>query len=153
MIRIIFLFARIYWFFRRPLTRGVLLMNAFDNKVLLVKHTYGKDQWYFPGGHMKRHEEFQYALAREIKKELKVNLDKSKMKLRGVFLSKQNFKNDLIVLFLYIEDLELSSKNFDREIKEGKYFDIDDLPADINKGVRRRIEEYKNNNYPIASQW
>lgn len=59
--------ARFSW---RP-SRGVKCLLTHEDKVLLVKHTYGlRDVWYLPGGNVRRGEPPRIAAAREMQEEL-----------------------------------------------------------------------------------
>jgi 8-oxo-dGTP pyrophosphatase MutT (NUDIX family) len=59
--------ARLNW----RASRGVKCLLTHDEKVLLVKHTYGlRDVWYLPGGNIRRAELPREAAAREMREEL-----------------------------------------------------------------------------------
>jgi 8-oxo-dGTP pyrophosphatase MutT (NUDIX family) len=66
---------RVYWLLARPTKRGVVCLLTRGDEVLLVRHTYGRRlQWDLPGGGLRRREEPQAGIAREIREELGVEL-------------------------------------------------------------------------------
>jgi 8-oxo-dGTP diphosphatase len=65
----------VWWFVRRPHTRGVKCIVRDGERVLFVRHTYGRrDEWELPGGTLTRREEPEAAARREIQEELGVQL-------------------------------------------------------------------------------
>jgi ADP-ribose pyrophosphatase YjhB (NUDIX family) len=55
--------------------RGVKCVLVDADKVLLVRHTYGPNEWDLPGGGLKRNESPQSGARREMKEELGVEID------------------------------------------------------------------------------
>lgn len=55
-----------------------------DNRILLTK-SYGKDEYYIPGGKREPGETDEQALTREIYEELGVTIDKNTLKLIEIF--------------------------------------------------------------------
>jgi 8-oxo-dGTP pyrophosphatase MutT (NUDIX family) len=60
-----------WWRIRRP-RRSSVVVVAFDHtdRVLLVRHSYGRPLWSLPGGGMNRGEQPERAAAREVAEEL-----------------------------------------------------------------------------------
>ena len=58
------------WFFWRPEKHGVKCLLTADDRVLLVRHTYGRRSWDLPGGAIKRGEPPLHAASREMDEEL-----------------------------------------------------------------------------------
>lgn len=54
----------------RPHTRGVKCLVCSGDDVLLVRHSYGPDEWDLPGGFVRRRESFAAAARRELAEEL-----------------------------------------------------------------------------------
>lgn len=64
---------RVWWFVRRPDTRGVKCVLRHDGRVLFIRHTYGDRRvWELPGGGVARGETPAAAVAREAREELGV---------------------------------------------------------------------------------
>ena len=61
---------RVYWCVARPTVVGVKCVVANDDDVLLVRHTYGRRVWDFPGGTVRRRELPIDAARREMHEEL-----------------------------------------------------------------------------------
>ena len=60
---------------RRPRGQGAKALLVYDGQVLLVRHTYGPDQWELPGGRVRRGEDPLDALRRELAEELGITID------------------------------------------------------------------------------
>lgn len=144
----IYMAARLVWKLTKPVTAGTRVILIDNNKVLLVKHTY-QNEWYLPGGGIKKGETFEQAIRREIKEELGGELEE--LKLFGVYNNFYESKNDTIVIFV-CDKFFLSGKN-DKEIETFNYFDINDLPLNISPGTKRRIEEYKDGKFCSFGKW
>ena len=83
--------ARLYWRVRKPRTLGVRAVVVDQNgRIALVRHTYA-DQWYLPGGGVKKGESFEAALLRELREE--VALDHGRIeRVLGVYHSRREAK-------------------------------------------------------------
>src|SRR5664279_2290745 len=47
---------RVYWFILRPTTDGAKCLLTRGDRILLVRHTYGRSEWDLPGGTVARNE-------------------------------------------------------------------------------------------------
>jgi 8-oxo-dGTP diphosphatase len=66
---------RVWWFVRRPETRGVKCLLRHEGHVLFIRHTYGDRRvWELPGGGIARGETPREAAVREAHEELGVVL-------------------------------------------------------------------------------
>ena len=68
--RIAYRVLQVFWFVRRPPKQGVKCLVTCRDRVLLVRHTYGRRSWDVPGGAMKRGEPPLTAASREMSEEL-----------------------------------------------------------------------------------
>jgi len=145
--------ARIYWNIFQPVTFGVRVILINQNQVLLVRHTYlPGDKWMLPGGGVSRGESYDQAIKREIKEELDISL--KKVNWLGIFTSNLEGKRDNIILFSCLDQIDPDKIIIDpAEIKETKFFPLDQLPDDIALSHRQRILDYVKNKYPYSGQW
>lgn len=65
---------RTWWFFRRPPLQGVKCVLTDGDRVLLVRHTYGRREWDLPGGTPRRGEPPIDAASREMEEELGIQI-------------------------------------------------------------------------------
>jgi len=137
-IRFLYLGFRIYCFLFRPIRMGVRVMMIQDDKVWLVRQTYVPG-WFMPGGGLKRNETLEKAARREAREETGAEL--GKVTLMGAYSNFTEWKSDHNILFL-CTDFEFKGKP-DAEIADLRAFPLNELPADLWPGHRRRLEEYQ----------
>ncbi len=135
--RLLYLVARCYWRIFRPLTLGVKLMLIENESIWLVQHSY-QTGWFLPGGGVKRNEGLETAVRREAREEVGANL--GELSLFGVYSSTDQHKNDHVAVF-YCHDFTLGQTD-KGEIRAVQQFPLAQLPPDVSRGTRRRIEEY-----------
>jgi mutator protein MutT len=133
--------GKLYWKIIKPITIGVRIIIINDNKVLLVKHSYG-GKWYLPGGKVEKNESLREAIKRELKEEL--NIDLKEFDLFGAYSNNNEYKNDHIIIYLTKEKVILK-KHYNIEIEKVEFFDVKKLPSNVSPGTKRRIKEYLNN--------
>ena len=128
---------QLYWFTFRPRTSGVTcIIRGTDGRVLMVRHTYGKSSWSFPGGGVKRKETPEAAVRREIREELGMEL--VDLRQIGSFLSNAEFKRDTVTVFT----ARPASTALDirpEEIAEARWTEISELPSPIRPVARRAL--------------
>lgn len=142
MVKLLHLLMKLYWRIRKPVTRGVrVILINHKNEVLLVRHTY-TNGWYLPGGMVKRSESDIRALDRELLEEVGKKKYKIDRKL-GEFKNYKEYKKDTVVVYIAncLDSLN-DIKHF--EIRERKFFNINNLPGDISPGTKRRVDEFLN---------
>ena len=148
-IRILYLGFRIYCFIFRPLRMGVRVMMIQDKKVWLVCQTYVPG-WFMPGGGLKRNETLEEAARREAREETGAEL--GELNLMGAYSNFTEWKSDHNILFI-CTDFEFKSKP-DHEIAELRAFALNELPADLWPGHRRRLEDYLSGiQPPLFGMW
>jgi 8-oxo-dGTP pyrophosphatase MutT (NUDIX family) len=128
---------RFVWRITKPVTKGARVMIIREGKVLLVKHAY-QNQYFLPGGMVKKGETFEQAARRELLEE--VGMEITELKLFGEYTNFYEHKKDTIVVFL-AETGHVKSVR-DIEIEAFDFFPLDKLPTNVSPGTRRRIAEY-----------
>lgn len=88
---------RCYWFLVRPQVMGTLCLLVHDQHVLLIRNTYGRHGWTLPGGMMKRREDPEVTIRREVQEEVGVPLDT--VQNLGVLTGSQAYRRDIIYVF------------------------------------------------------
>lgn len=136
--------ARIVWRITKPRTIGVraILLDR-GGRIALVRHTY-MDQWYLPGGGVKKGESIDAALFRELAEEVGVT-GATIERVLGVYHSRREGKDDHIVIFVaHAPDASAELGRTDlAEIEEASWFTLDALPAQLSPATARRIAEYR----------
>ena len=130
----------LYWRVSRGLTLGVRAV-VLDQKrqVLLVRHTYTPG-WHFPGGGVEAGETMLEALARELLEEGNVRL-LAEPALHGLFHNPGGSGRDHVALFVVREFTWDGPPPPTAEIREARFFLLDQLPEGATAGIRRRLEE------------
>jgi ADP-ribose pyrophosphatase YjhB (NUDIX family) len=125
LIQLIYPLLRLYWFLVRPKTFGVQCVIQHRDAILLVRNTYGRKQWTFPGGSIARAETADDAIRREVREEVGLRLQH--LQRLGAFAATIDYKQDHVAVFAGVSpDRRVT---IDRaEILEARWFQPQDLP-------------------------
>ncbi len=121
---------------------GVLLIK--DGKVLLGKRNKepGKNTWSLPGGKLEFGETFEACAKREVKEETGLDIDD----LEFISLSNDRFENQhCVTLGFKAGKFFGEPANREEEIKDWKWFDLNNLPNNLFLPSRKIIENYLSN--------
>ena len=139
---------RLSWKITQLQTIGVRIFLIKNQQILLVKHTYS-NQWFLPGGGLKKGETLEQAIRRELAEELGVRIEK--LELFGAYNNFFEGKKDYIILFKS-EDFSLPNKK-DSEIDLFSFFSFEDIPKSTSPGTKRRIAEFLENKNAQFGNW
>jgi len=141
----------LYWRFARGLTLGVRggVLDP-ERGVLLVRHSYAPG-WHLPGGGVEPDETLLDALARELAEEGNVRL-KGEPRLHGIFYNPSASRRDHVAIFVVREFTWDGPPRPSAEIREARFFPLDQLPEHATAGTRRRLDEILHG-APATSRW
>ena len=134
----------------RPVTPSVRMILIKDGKTLLIHHTYAS-KWYFPGGGVKRGESLVDAAIREAWEEVGAIVHEEP-RLLGIYYYSVYGRSDHVMIYVS-EDFDLAPPPESWEIAARAWFDLDELPEDMNRSCRRRLEEYRAGGAPYSGAW
>jgi ADP-ribose pyrophosphatase YjhB (NUDIX family) len=86
----------IYWAVFKVTSVGVRVLIENEGQVLLIKHTY-RNGFYFPGGGVRRGEDFAQACKREVFEEIGLVIDK--LQLVSVYRNFLENKNNCVLIY------------------------------------------------------
>jgi 8-oxo-dGTP pyrophosphatase MutT (NUDIX family) len=122
----------VYWFLARPRTHGVKCVLTDNDRVLLVRHTYGCPDWDLPGGSIKPSEEPLTAARREMHEELGIAIDD--WTSLGEVAGRAQHRRD--TLHCFQAELDHPAFMVDLgEIDAVRWFPRHELPADLAQYV------------------
>nr|WP_246160158.1 NUDIX domain-containing protein [Aureimonas fodinaquatilis] len=124
----------------RPMTLGTRIA-AFDasGQIYLVRHTYYPG-WCLPGGGIDAGEAAEQAARREMAEEGNLLCDGS-MELIGIYFNRAASRRDHVLMFRADNVRQSAPHMGDREIAEGGFFALHELPEDTTPATRRRLAE------------
>ena len=104
---------------------------------MLIRNSYGKKHWTFPGGGVKRGEAPEAAARRETLEEVGVVVPT--LKYLGEFHSNRQYKKDTV--YCYFSETPNFTHQIDNdEIKEAKWFFLADIPPYRSPAVKTVID-------------
>jgi len=108
-----------------------------ERQVLLVKHSYGKNNWDLPGGKSEQDESVQETAKREVMEE--TGLDVEVGQLTGIYYDPNYDMHHFVFISTISHDQEPEPSS--PEILECRYCSLDELPKPISDFTIRRIHE------------
>lgn len=123
-----------------PTTVGVRVIAPLGDAVLLVRHRGGPTPWSLPGGGVDRHESMADAALRELREEAGCPAELAH--LHGLYHSFGERMSNYIAIFVCAPLGPARPPRGDLEIVDARFFPTRDLPANLDPGSRRRIEEH-----------
>jgi len=126
----------VYWFVFRPRTRGVKCVVSHDGRWLMIRNSYGRGHWTFPGGAVDRGEDPAHAAAREVREEVGIGL--GSVRSIGEYFTDAQYKRDTVYCFAAV----VTSDTFaidPAEIAEARWISPRDLPEFRGANVDRVV--------------
>ncbi len=128
---------RVVWMISRPQIEGVKCVITDGDKVLLVRHTYGRHRWDLPGGRIERQESPLAAAGREMHEEL--GLVEVAWAALGQLRVTVDRRRD--TLHLFGAELRAPAIAIDRgELAAVRWFPRTELPGDLAPHVRTILD-------------
>ncbi len=125
--------------FRIMGVKGVVVSPG--EQVLLIQHNFGNRQkWQLPGGGVKRRETLAEAIIRETNEEIGISVVPHH--IISMEFSQYNPGSFIATFFCSCEENVISPDHLNYEIAEVKWFPINNLPPEVTRSARRRIEFY-----------
>jgi ADP-ribose pyrophosphatase YjhB (NUDIX family) len=125
LIQLIYPWLQLYWFLVRQKTFGVQCVIQHRGAMLLVRNTYGRKQWTFPGGGISRGEAAEDAIRREVHEEVGLHLQS--LQHLGAFEAIIAYKRDHVAVFAGVSpDRQVTIDT--AEILEARWFQPQGLP-------------------------
>jgi ADP-ribose pyrophosphatase YjhB (NUDIX family) len=116
---------RCYWFLARPQVLGTLCLLVREQHLLLIRNTYGRHGWTFPGGMMKHGEDPEVTIRREVQEEVGLALDG--IQNLGILTGRQAYRRDIVHVF--VAPAPSAAVRIDPgEILEARWFPLAALP-------------------------
>lgn len=141
---------KLYWSLFKPETFGARIILIHDKKVLLVQHRNSKF-WNLPGGGINKNEDPEIGTLRELYEETKIKIDKADY-LLGTYCSKAEGKRDKVFIYVKETDNEIIPK-LSIELKDARWFPLDELPENATPSTRFRVGEYLQGLKNIDGVW
>lgn len=115
---------------------AAVILNS-EGYILLVKHSYGKNNWDLPGGKSEEKESAEETAIREVREEVGITVHTEQ--LTGVYYD-PNFDMHHFV-FIANKSSDQKPVPSSPEILECGFYDITDLPRPISDFTYRRIQD------------
>ncbi|HMQ31390.1 MAG TPA: NUDIX domain-containing protein [Chloroflexaceae bacterium] len=134
-----------------PTAVGVRVIAPRGDEVLLVRHRGGRFPWSLPGGGVGRHESLADSAVRELREEGGCPAEVAY--LHGLYHSFGEGMNNFIAIFVCTPLGEARPPAADLEIVDARFFPARDLPATLDPGSRRRLEEFARGERGVSRPW
>ena len=125
-----------WWALTRNSGRAVTLVGLDgEGRVLLVRHSYGSGRWSLPGGGLGVREDPEAGLRREIREELRCELEQVALAFETLDVISGGEQRG----YIFVARIAGQPRADGREILECAWFDAADLPPDTMGLARCRI--------------
>lgn len=122
-----------------PLKGCSVILTNLSGDVLLLRHSYGPDEWSLPGGGIGAREDPEAAARREIREEL--GLDMGTLEALGAF--EEVISGSPHTAYLYTSVASAHPEPDGREVIEARFFPSHSLPEPLSRLTRSRLEAWR----------
>ena len=134
--------ARYYWTLFAPKAHGAVCVIEHQNRLLLIRNTYGLRQWNFPGGRVKRGESPEATARREVQEEVGLALPEL-TGLGEIYAGPPEAKRAIV--HCHYAKVESPVLNLDAgEILEAAWFEPNQMPEFISPAVPKIMNLVQN---------
>lgn len=123
---------------KAPLAGVSIIAEDDDGGVLLVRHSYGPDQWALPGGGVDGAEHPQAAARREFFEELGCEL----VELHAIARLEETISGSPHIAHIFAARAVGQPRPDRREVIEARFFSIEKLPDNTGELARRRLDAW-----------
>lgn len=110
--------------------------HDFEGQILLVRHSYGPEGWYFPGGGVRRGESPEDAARRELREETGCAADG----LRPVGVLEEELSGAPHTAHIFAGTVNDMPKPDGREVIEARFFPTHSLPEPLSPHTKTRLK-------------
>lgn len=122
-----------------PLSGVSVIAQDCEGRVLLVRHSYGPRGWFVPSGGMARREEPVDAGVRELREETACAL----LDARLIGTMDEVISGSPHTAYVIAGRTDDEPKPDRREVVEARFFEPDDLPDELSKTARARLDFWR----------
>lgn len=134
-----------WWQLRKPKISSVsVIATDFEDRLLLVRLTYGSGSWSLPAGGIDRGEAPEAAARREFHEE--TGCEAGALVFAGIQEERiHGSQNSIHVFAAKVQGNPVSDQ---REIKDARFFPLHSLPEPLSQLTRRQLELWRGNSNP-----
>lgn len=126
-----------WWQFRQPHLTGIsVIATDLEDRLLLVRLTYGAGSWSLPTGGLKRGEAPEAAARREFREETGCEVGA----LEFVAMQEVRLHGAHHAIHVFAAKVQGNPAPDHREIEDARFFPLHSLPEPLSRMTRRRLE-------------
>ena len=115
-----------------------VVARDIDGQILLVRHSYGPAGWYIPGGGLKRGEDPEEAVRRELQEEIGCDIGALSLLARV----EERLSGSSHTAHVYTGVIDDMPRPDGREVVEARFFPTHSLPEPLGPRTRARLNLY-----------
>ncbi len=122
-----------------PIAGVSAILRDHENRILLVRHSYGPRVWALPGGGIKSGEDAQDAVRREVLEEIGCAIHG----LRSVGTFEEEISGSQHTAHIFAGIVDETPRPDGRELEEARFFPASSLPEPLGQLTRARLEFWR----------